>query len=127
MTEQKRPATADPTLPLPGLDEVTGRGVPPLERAVRRTLAELHRQGHVQEVDAGKTQLALELAQVIALKKATGRASTIGNDARVLMEILDAFVDEATDVDDELRDAMREWAEVNERGPDATAEVRDSS
>lgn len=108
MTEQ----TDQGALPLPGLDEPKGgRRTSDLEVAIRRTLRELHAQGHVNEVDAGKAQLAIELAQVISIKRATGRASTIGNDARVLMEILDAFVDEATDVDDTLRDAMREWSE----------------
>lgn len=126
MTDPIEPTEAHPALALPGLDPVTGRAVPDLEKAVRRTLTELHKQGHVAEVDAGKAQLALEMAQVIATKKATGRASTIGNDARVLMEILDAFVDEATDIDDELRAAMNAWAEV-ERASHAAPEVRDGS
>lgn len=105
-------------LPLPGLDAVPtldgqtpARPVSDLEVAIRRTIAELHRQGHVVEVDAGKLQLALELSQVIAMKKATRRASTIGHDAKVLLDILDSIVEEATDVDDTLRDAMREWSD----------------
>lgn len=103
-------------LPLPGLDVVDdlaerrrGSPVSDLEKAIRRSLAELHRQGHVGEVDAGKLQLAIELAQIIELKKATRRTSTVGNDARVLMEILDAFVAEASDVDEDLRAAMEQW------------------
>jgi hypothetical protein len=107
MTDQ----TEQGRLPLPGLDEPKARGVSDLEAAIRRTLRELHAQGHVNEVDAGKAQLAIELAQVISVKRATGRASTIGHDARVLMEILDKFVDEATDVDDTLREAMDAWSE----------------
>lgn len=120
------PNASDPVLPLPGMEPVERRGVDDLERAVRRTLAELQRQGHIGEIDAGKLQLAIELSQVVAIKKRTGRASTIGNDARVLMEILDSFVDEATDVDDGLRDAMLQWSEVMSR-VDAPAEVRDST
>lgn len=105
-------------LPLPGLDVVDelaerrrGSKLSDLERAIRRTLAALAADGHVGEVDAGKLQLAIELAQIIELKKATRRTSTVGNDARVLMEILDSFVEEASDVDDELRAAMEEWSE----------------
>ena len=117
--------TTDPGAPpLPGLDVVDdlaerrrGAKVSALEAAIRRSLAELHRQGHIGEVDAGKLQLAIELAQIIELKKATRRTSTVGNDARVLMEILDAFVDEATDVDDDLRDAMNQWSDY--LAPDA--------
>lgn len=124
MTEPIVPTEAHPALAIPGLDLVTGRAVPALEIAVRRTLAELHKMGHVHEVDSGKTALALEMAQVIATKKATGRASTIGNDARVLMEILDAFVGDVSDVDTELREAMRQWQEV-QGAAHATAEVRD--
>lgn len=105
-------------LPLPGLDDVDelaerrrGSKVSDLELAIRRTLGALERDGHIGEVDSGKLQLAIELAQIIELKKATRRTSTVGNDARVLMEILDSFVEEAGDVDDDLRAAMDEWAQ----------------
>lgn len=105
-------------LPLPGLDDVDdlterrrGSKVSDLEKAIRRTLAALDRDGHISEVDSGKLQLAIELAQIIELKKATRRTSTVGNDARVLMEILDSFVEEAGDVDDDLRAAMDEWSQ----------------
>lgn len=108
-------------LPLPGLDVVDdlaerrrGAKVSDLESAIRRTLKALHADGHIGEVDAGKLQLAIELAQIIELKKATRRTSTVGNDARVLMEILDSFVEEAgTDVDDDLKAAMAEWSAEN--------------
>ncbi len=107
-------------LPLPGLDVVDdlaerrrGAKVSPLEAAIRRTLKALHTDGHIGEVDAGKLQLAIELAQIIELKKATRRTSTVGNDARVLMEILDSFVEEAGDVDDDLKAAMAEWSAEN--------------
>jgi hypothetical protein len=115
---------AQQTLPLPGLDQPSGRGVPELEVAVRRTLAALDHDGLVREVDAGKLQLALELAQVIDVKKRTGRASTIGNDARVLMEILNDFKEEASEVDTNLAAAMDEWREVVDGG---RPEVRDST
>lgn len=105
-------------LPLPGLDVVDdlverrrGSKLSDLEAAIRRTLKALHDAGHVTEVDSGKLQLAIELAQIIELKKATRRTSTVGNDARVLMEILDSFVAEATDVDEDLKAAMEEWSE----------------
>ena len=101
-----------PAEPLPGLGEPGPRPPADLERAIRRTLAELHRRGHVDEVDAGRLALAIELAQVITLKRASGRASTIGNDARVLMEILDSLVKEAGDVDTALAEAMAQWADV---------------
>lgn len=115
-------------LPLPGLDEPTSRGVPDLEVAVRRTLVALDQEGLVHEVDAGKLQLALELAQVIAIKKQTGRASTIGMDARVLMEILNDFKEEASEVDSTLADTMRQWEEAIGHGdPARTAEVHDTA
>lgn len=99
-------------LTLPGLDDLEDRrGVSTLERAIRRTIAELDRRGEVSEIDAGKLQLALELAEVITLKKQTRRASTIGNDMRVLMEILDSFTeDKDSDADAALQAAMAAWS-----------------
>lgn len=122
----------DAMLPLPGLEQPdTSRGRPDLlEVAIRRTLRALDGEGFVQEVDAGKLQLAIELAQVISIKKRSGRASTIGNDARVLMEILNDFKAEVSEVDASLAKAMEEWAEVveDEQQPaDGGAEVRDST
>jgi hypothetical protein len=86
-------------------------GVTPLEAAVERTLARLEADGYLDpERDAGKRALALELAAVIALKRRTGRASTIGNDARVLLELLDGVVPDAGgEGDATLRQAMAEW------------------
>lgn len=123
------PASEPMPLPLPGLD-APSRGVGDLEKAIRRTLRQLHADGMVREVHAGKAQLAIELAQVIAAKRASGRASTIGNDARVLMEILDTFVPDDSEVDEAFQKAMEEWNEVmmnNERAAThATPEVRDT-
>lgn len=123
----------DQALPLPGIDpDPTNRAVTELERAVRRTLRAMDEAGLVQEVDAGKLQLAIEMAEVIAMKKNTRRASTIGNDARVLMEILNDFKESASEVDENLAATMAEWAEViadaDAHDPGhATAPVRDSS
>lgn len=100
----------DPTLDIPGLPTTPPAVAGALVLAVRATLDELHRQGHVNAVDVGKVQLALELAELITMKKSSGRASTVGNDARVLMEILDNFVTESKgEGDDMLRQAMDEW------------------
>lgn len=100
------------TLDLPGLAPIAGGQPPALVTAVRATIEQLHRDGHINAIDVGKVQLAIELAEVIALKRSSGRASTVGNDARVLMEILDAFVVDADEQgDDMLRAAMDEWSE----------------
>lgn len=124
MTDQ--PETVQGLLPLPGLEAPAGRSGGALEAAVRRTLASLHADGHLVERDAGKIQLALELAQVVTVKRATGRASTIGNDARVLMEILDSFTADAADDEDGSFEAMvrgfEEMAE-RERAAEAAAQV----
>lgn len=79
---------------------------------MRRTIAAMHERGGLDARSAARCALALELAQVITAKRATGRMSTIGNDARVLVELLDklAPADEASDVDEELRKTMADWA-----------------
>lgn len=100
-------------LPLPGLAELTPeqkRATSELAHAVRRSVAALDRAGLVQEHDAARLQLAVELADIIAIKKRTGRMSTVGNDARVLVELLDKLLPEQTDVDDELRAAVLAWS-----------------
>lgn len=98
---------ADQTLP--GFEPPRPRASE-LESAVRSQLELLEQAGHVTPQLAGKRALAIELAQVIAHKRASGRASTIGNDARVLMELLDSFVPEAGEVDEQLAAAMAEWS-----------------
>jgi hypothetical protein len=98
---------------LPGLDELTpeqAKTTGELAKAVRRSVQALDRAGLVQEHDAARLQLALELAEIIAIKKATGRMSTVGNDARVLVELLDKLLPEQTEVDEDLRDAIAAWS-----------------
>lgn len=106
------PETEQTSLPLPGLDPVddtAGRQAGELASAVRRSVRALHRLGLVQEHDAARLQLALELADIINIKKRTGRMSTVGNDARVLVELLDKLLPDQTEVDDELREAIAAW------------------
>lgn len=117
---------SQPDEPLPGLEPASA-AASDLEKAVRRTLRALDESDLVSEVDAGRVQLAIELAQVISVKRSTGRASTVGNDARVLMEILDAFKAEASEVDESLAEAMRQWGEVVTGAGHATPEVRDGA
>lgn len=117
---------------LPGLDAPgTGRQVAPLEKAVRQTLAALDEEGALAPVDAGRVALAVELAQIIGDKRASRRTSTVGNDARVLMDILDELAPAAaSDADKQLRAHMDGWSTVlvaMERGGHGRAEVRDGS
>lgn len=99
--------------PLPGLDDLdpaAQAGVSPLHRAIRRTVRELDEAGHVKAADAARLQLALTMADIIEAKQRSGRLSTVGNDARVLMELLTGLLEDAAQVDDDLRDAMAAWA-----------------
>lgn len=99
--------------PLFGVGDDDGRVRPPLETAVRRTLSALDREGALTDADAGRVALAVELSQIIADKRATRRTSTVGNDARVLMDILDELAPAAaTESDKLLRRAMDEWTET---------------
>lgn len=122
-------APADPMLALPGLDEPE-RKPAKLEDAVRRTLAALQAENLIEERHAARLQLAIELSQIITLKRTTGRVSTVANDARVLMELLDKILPDATGVDGALREAMERWSEAverSERAGDPGSEVRDSA
>lgn len=96
--------------PLPGLEE-PARGASDLELAVRRSIKALADRGYVDEQHAARTALAVELAQVIDLKHRTGKMSTIGNDARVLVELLDKIIPADTSVDERLKKFMELWAE----------------
>lgn len=117
----------DDALPIPGLDQPASRSVGDLERAVRRTLRALEEDGLIEERHAARLQLAIELAQIVSLKRATGKVSTVGNDARVLMELIDKLLPNESAVDDMLRDAMAKWSEViaGDAAGDAAAEVLD--
>jgi len=106
--------TTDPTEPepLPGLEDLTERQVKEasaVAKAVRRSIAALEDAELVTEVDAARLALALELADIIAIKKRTHRLSTVGNDARVLVDLLDRLLPEKSEVDEQLRIAMEKW------------------
>lgn len=110
---------ADETLDLPGLevlDERQAIAAGEVAKAVRRSIAALDRMGLVGEVDAARLALALELADIIAIKKRTGRMSTVGNDARVLVDLLDKLLPEQTSVDEDLRRTIAAWDEATRRG-----------
>lgn len=116
--------------PLPGLEPEAAdwsgrRGRPAqLVTAVRRTLAELNRDGALTEADAGRTALAIELAEVISDKRETRKTSTVGHDARVLMDILDGLAPAAAaDGDAALRRAMDSWSATVRAAEAAEAEA----
>lgn len=118
--------------PLFGLESADdGRKRPPLETAVRQTLAALNSEGALTAQDAGRVALAVELSQIIADKRATRRTSTVGHDARVLMDILDELAPAAaSEADKQLRRAMDEWSAMLAAQDEAArgrAEVRDPS
>lgn len=81
--------------------------------AVDTTLTALELAGYLDEQrDAARRELARTVSRIIASKERTGRASTVGNDARVLMDLLDGMVPAtAAGVDERLEQAMREWGE----------------
>jgi hypothetical protein len=97
--------------PLPGLEGTGARKVPYLEVGVRRTIAALREAGHLEEKHAAHTAAAVELAQIIDLKKTSGRMSTVGNDMRAMIELLDRILPEEGDVDADLQAAIDEWSE----------------
>ena len=99
---------------LPGLElpELT-TSPSALAKAVDSTLLALVQDASLDpQRDAARIALARELAAVIAHKRTSGRASTVGNDARVLLDLLDGMVptEAATSADAALRQAMAEWA-----------------
>lgn len=118
MTNEPSPVPASEVLPLPGLEELDDRQAQTaseVAKAVRRSIVALERMGLVGEVDSARLALALELADIIAIKKRTGKMSTVGNDARVLVELLDKLLPEATDTDEQLRQAIAAWDEATRR------------
>ncbi len=99
--------------PLPGLAELDQAHVDhatPLALAIRRTVTALDAAGHVAEKDAARLQLALTMADIIDAKQRSGRLSTVGMDARVLMDLLDGIVGDAEGIDDQLQDAIAAWS-----------------
>lgn len=110
---------AIPGLELDELQELQHTVAAPstLEAAVRRTLRALVQAGHVDERHAAVNVLAVTLARIIEGKARSGKTSTVGNDARVLKEILDGLVpevDAGSAVDAELRKAVEDWAADDE-------------
>lgn len=110
-TEAPGLATATTEQPaIPGLDVDREEGMSTVEAAVRDSIRALHAAGRIRPEDAGKVAVAVELAQVMVRKRASGRASTVANDARLLTEILDSFVAEDQEADARLIAAMEEWS-----------------
>lgn len=102
---------------LPGLEIAAApSGASVLEQTVRAQLQHLQEQGYVTPANAGKAVLCVELAQIIADKRRTQKTSTVSNDARVLMELLDGFVPEGGEVDEGLAAAMKAWEEAQKHG-----------
>lgn len=103
---------------LPGLELPDLGGSSALAKAVDATLAELVADEHLDpKRDAARIALARELAAVIAHKRTSGRASTVGQDAKVLLDLLDGMVptEAATSADAALAKAMRDWSAHLER------------
>lgn len=103
----------DPTLPGLELPAPRPDAEHELARAVDKTLAALEADGFLDEQrDAARRELARTVSRIIGRKELTGRASTVGNDARVLMDLLDGMVPAtAAGVDERLSQAMDEWGE----------------
>jgi hypothetical protein len=106
--------TTQEALDLPGYLPTPPASSGALVKAVHSTIEQLNRDGRIGPNDAARVALAVELAEVIAMKRQSGRASTIGQDAKVLAEILDGFKEDAKGADDVLVEAMAKWSEVIE-------------
>jgi hypothetical protein len=102
--------TGDP-LPLPGLEDMpSDRAVGYVESGVRRTLAALVAADRLAEVDAGHLAVAIALSRIITQKEARGRLSTVSNDARLLVELLDAFTaDDESAIPDDVQQIIATW------------------
>jgi hypothetical protein len=99
---------------IPGLAVPITRAPSPLLAAIETTITALRDAGHVDPVtDAARIELCRELAHVMGDKRRTGRTASVGNDARVLMELLTGFIDHAAELEGDamLRDAMANWSE----------------
>lgn len=100
--------------PLPGL-EPPARTAGALERAVHRTITALNADEPLLEKLAAHTALVVKLAQIIDDKHASGRMSTVGNDARVLVDLLEALAPVEAggpSVDQELAAAVAAWKQA---------------
>lgn len=98
-------------LPLPGLEIPDAiQRVGALAAAVRRSIAALAAQDLIAERDAARLALALEMADIIEIKKRSGRMSTVGNDAKVLVDLLDKLLPQHIEVDVELRQTIDAWS-----------------
>lgn len=115
--------TSDP-IPLPGMEDKPKMAAGQLQAAIRRTIAALNGQQRLGEKDAARLQLALTMGDVIEAKRASGRMSTIGMDAKVLVDLLEGIVGDADSIDDKLEKALREW-DSETRDPQAA--TRDGS
>lgn len=102
--------------PLPGMEDVDVALIGNLERAVRRTISALSELGYVEEHHAAHTASAIELAQIITDKHKTGRMSTVGNDMRAMIDLLDRLVPTRDDdgIDAGLKQAMDAWSKAGE-------------
>lgn len=121
MSTDHDPPASSADMPMPGLEfPQLAPEQSPLAKAVDATLVQLIQDSSLdQHRDAARIALARELAAVIAHKRTSGRASTVGNDARVLLELLDGMVptEAATSADAALAQAMREWSAQLGVGP----------
>lgn len=105
-------APALPGLELPDPPARPDEPAHALAVAVDLTLQALEADGYLDEQrDAARRELARTVSRIIGHKERTGRASTVGNDARVLMDLLDGMVPAtAAGVDERLTAAMDEWS-----------------
>lgn len=99
--------------PLPGLEAPGPANVSPLVRALRRTVAQLHRDELLNEGHALDLEACRLLARSAEYKLASGRASTIANDVDLMLRIRDGIVHPAEGaaggVDEQLRAALEEF------------------
>lgn len=106
----------DPPETLPGMEApppaAARSGLPDLRAEVSRSIDALRAAGRVTDADAGKVAAADYLAAIIMAKERTGKASTVANDARLLVEILTDLAPEEGAEDAQLRDAMEAWSQA---------------
>lgn len=105
-------------VPLPGMEEYSAEQHPHgepqyLELAVRRTIARLDDLGYLDEMHSAHTAAAIELAQIITSKHHTGKMSTVGNDMRAMIDLLDRLVPVRDDsIDARLKAAVEQWTKA---------------